>query len=120
MRLIDAEPIIRSLFEMKAQLGYDAITIDGMIKALGEADEVTDDQTPNPPLTLEELFEMDGEPVYCHSFLSGVGEWVICRVTDSNNNWFLELSGGEQEYGNLDTYGDKWLAYRRKPEESET
>lgn len=40
MKLIDAEPIIRNLSAMETQLGYDAIEIDGMIKALREASEV--------------------------------------------------------------------------------
>lgn len=33
-RLIDAEKVIRDLTEMKAQLGVDAILIDGMIDGL--------------------------------------------------------------------------------------
>lgn len=40
MRLIDAEPIIKDMISMKAQLGYDAISIDGIVKALKEADKV--------------------------------------------------------------------------------
>lgn len=40
MNLIDAEPIIKNLSAMQTQLGYDAIFIDGMIKALKEADGV--------------------------------------------------------------------------------
>lgn len=41
MRLIDAEPIIKNLSAMITHLGYDAIDIDGMIKALREAEEIT-------------------------------------------------------------------------------
>ena len=40
MKPIDAEPIIHNLSQMKKRLGYDAIAIDGMIKALREAIEV--------------------------------------------------------------------------------
>lgn len=40
MKLIDADPIIKSLSAMKTQLGYDAISIDGMINALREAEEI--------------------------------------------------------------------------------
>lgn len=39
MRPIDAEPIIKDLSAMKTKLGYDAITIDGIIKALKEAEK---------------------------------------------------------------------------------
>lgn len=40
MKLIDAEPIIKNLSAMETQLGYDAISIDGMLKALREAEEI--------------------------------------------------------------------------------
>lgn len=40
MKLIDADPIIKNLSAMQTQLGYDAIAIDGMIKALREAEEI--------------------------------------------------------------------------------
>lgn len=39
MRPFDAEPIIKDLSAMKTKLGYDAITIDGIIKALKEAEK---------------------------------------------------------------------------------
>lgn len=61
MRPIDADPIIKNLSAMKTQLGYDAIDIDGMIKALREAEEVVVAQLPNDPLTLDELREMADE-----------------------------------------------------------
>lgn len=40
MKLIDADPIINNLSDMKTQLGYDAIAIDGMIKALRDAEKM--------------------------------------------------------------------------------
>lgn len=56
---------------------------------------------PNPPLTLEELREMDGDPVYLvdleYPDNSGWGIWPCVDV--------------------LASYGTSWLAYRRKPEE---
>ncbi len=72
------------------------------------------------PLKLDELRGMDGEPVYCQSLVTGKGEWVICRVVECSNNWFLAFGGGVQAYGDKDTYGEKWLAYCRKPEEGTT
>lgn len=39
MKLIDVDPIIKNLSAMKVQLGYDAIDIDGMIKALRDEKE---------------------------------------------------------------------------------
>ena len=72
---------------------------------------------PNDPLTLEELREMDGEPVYVHwvrrDWRMG-GEWAfVC----------LKWQGCKTANGGavfFDRYGEWWLAYRRKPEEGET
>lgn len=69
---------------------------------------------PNPPLTLEELREMDGEPV-----------WVVSQDGRNESCWMLidveyklcrEAHGGMAVFEN---YGDTWLAYRRKPEEAD-
>lgn len=68
-------------------------------------------QPPNPPLTLEELREMDGDAVW------------ICAPDGSNGMWALvdlEYALCRTAKGGLaifDTYGKTWLAYRRKPEE---
>ena len=112
MKLIDVEPIIKNLSAMKTQLGYDAIKIDGMIKALREAEEVTAAQQPNAPLTLEELRERDGEPVWIAA--KGIGRYDIyqgCanRCLEQFYKAALPSSG----------YGTDWLDYRRKPKELE-
>ena len=79
---------------------------------------------PNPPLTLEELREMDGEPVWCVNGL-GTQRWclvncddeILCCYDSETGLWdgcFYEMTGdGEQ---GLHPMG--WLAYRRKPEEN--
>lgn len=63
----------------------------------------------NPkPLTLEELREMDGEPVYC-----------VYPGCSTGGEWFLVNSQGACKNGgflNFRHYGE-WLAYRHKPEE---
>lgn len=78
---------------------------------------------PNDPLTLEELREMDGEPVYIvdHTWLN-LSAWGIVSVFNGAD-WkkaHVYISRGQkgtvtypdQEYGNC------WLAYRRKPEDA--
>lgn len=113
MKLINMEPIIKNLSTMKTQFKYDAIEIDGMIKALREAEEVTAAQQPNDPLTLEELREMDGEPV-----------WVVplndFEILPAN---YLVNAYAEQivvdkfgAYLDFEDYGKTWLAYRHKTE----
>jgi len=62
---------------------------------------------PNAPLTLEELREMDGEPVYLIDKDEPIiKEWVIWDK-GWTSNWFEDAKN----------YGKTWLAYRRKPEE---
>lgn len=39
MKVIDVEPIINNLEKIKSILGYDAITIDGIVKALRDASD---------------------------------------------------------------------------------
>lgn len=65
-------------------------------------------QQPNEPLTLEELREMDGEPVWVRR----MGKDVECMVIGS-----VEWNAGE--YYDFSDYGKTWLAYAHKPEEGE-
>ena len=116
MKLIDVEPIIKNLSVMKTQLGYDAIEIDGMIKALREAEEVTAAQQPNDPLTLEELREMDGEPVWIIP-MRGSGGFRTWMLVDAEYELCREAHG---EMAVFENCGKTWLAYRRKPEEVDT
>ena len=72
---------------------------------------------PNEPLTLEELREMNGEPVWGKSLITGKpGEWFILRVVEMSKTWFIACAGAEQGFGDKDTYGETWVAYRRPPE----
>lgn len=118
MRLIDADSIIKDLSAMKTQLGYDAIDIDGMIKALKEAEEVEAITQSNAPLTLEELREMDGEPVWVST--GRLHEWCIVHSCHSDD----VIGGGvvmtrrtaEKRIYQYANYGKTWIAYRRKLE----
>ncbi len=71
----------------------------------------------NPqPLTLEELRRMDGEPIWGESLISGKpGEWSILRVVEMSKIWFIACAGATQGFGDKDSYGKTWLAYRSKP-----
>lgn len=72
---------------------------------------------PNEPLTLEELREMDGDPVWGKSLITGKpGEWFILRVVEMSKTWFIACAGAEQGFGDKDTYGETWVAYRCPPE----
>ena len=79
---------------------------------------------PNEPLTIEQLREMDGEPVWC--------KWLLPEDRAiEQGKWFIVISGDKAgleikrpaEYGchfcKIDDYGKTWLAYRRPPEGTE-
>lgn len=70
----------------------------------------------NDPLTLDELLKMDGEPVWCVSMINGKSEWGILRIVEMQKTWFIAMAGTSSGYGDKDSYGNTWLAYRRKPE----
>ena len=103
MRPIDADAL------------YEALREAGMVFALrmvAAAPTIT--PPPNDPLTLEELREMDGEPVWVEH--CNGGEWVVVAW-----NIHDEIAGARQARLDADNYGSDglggWLAYRRKPEE---
>ena len=85
--------------------------LDVAIKAL---DDVPDkDIWKNEPLTLDELRQMDGEPVWVQS--PGVpeyGRWAIVEGV-GENCLFLH------DDFTCHDYGKTWLAYRQKPEEDD-
>ena len=74
----------------------------------------------NDPLTLEELREMDGEPVWIETTdIKKANRWAFVDVGSEVVRFFETRCGVKcPVMGNLfRTYGKTWLAYRRKPEE---
>lgn len=67
---------------------------------------------PNPPLTLDELRQMDGDPVW----IELVGEGLIPTKAWGIVNAELELASGNSFSFRFEDYY-VWLAYRRRPEE---
>ena len=119
MRPIDAD----TLYE-KAEENYK--TASGFYRPIykGLMDDIADAPTiatpPNDPLTMEELREMGGEPVWVTTS-TGVRPFVGIVDTESNIVFFGLSS--DTSYGGqvpLNCYGEFWLAYRRKPEEEAT
>ena len=82
---------------------------------------------PNEPMTLEQLREMDGEPVYLVAQRYGISEWNILNGMDE-----IVLAYDEPVVGmkavipgikfingrvlGVGSYDEDWLAYRRPPE----
>lgn len=66
---------------------------------------------PNDPLTLDELREMDGEPVWIAKMDGSGGVWML---VDAEYELCREAHG---EMAVFENCGKTWLAYRRRPEE---
>ena len=68
------------------------------------------------PLTLDELREMDGKPLFGVSLITGKpGEYFICRIVNMSKAWFVACAGASQGFGDKDTYGETWVAYDTEP-----
>ena len=83
------------------------------ISALRQQETVTDSHQLNEPLTLDELRQMDGEPVYCVE-ITGRQEWLFRR-----DGGFVDMYGEftSDDFMVWDNYGKLWWCYRQKPEE---
>lgn len=68
------------------------------------------------PLTLEQLINMNDEPVWLKSLDSDNAEWAILRVVlEPTAIWYFVHSGSKHVYGNVEEYGKTWLAYAYPP-----
>ena len=122
MRLIDAEPLEEILRLRCAQCSNDygslAGAISGCLKLLQAQPVIAPS---NGPLTLDELREMSGEPVWIvgadDDAIEGNGYAIVeFARSDLPQVWWF---GNEVEMMPLiENYGKTWLAYRRKPEET--
>lgn len=72
----------------------------------------------NPkPLTLAELKQMEGEPVWIKDYRTGLGEW---HIVENVTTRYIRFSGICIEYGWLyENYLETWVAYAHKPKEGE-
>lgn len=108
MRLIDADEL-----RCKAQHAKDIAKYDGglLVVGLGYILDAPTAEPSNPPLTLEQLKQMQGEPV-----------WVVSLKGDFKSQWVIVQ--GTQDYMRGDTLtlvdfeyrnGKSWLAYAHEP-----
>lgn len=85
------------------------------ISALRQQETVANRNGLNEPLTLNELRQMDGEPVYCVE-ITGREEWLFRR-----DGGFADMYGEftSDDFMVWDNYGKFWWCYRQKPEEDD-
>ena len=68
----------------------------------------------NKPLTLDELRQMDGEPVWVEFQDGSGGCWGLVHITVFTH---IVFANGHFCTVGKPYYGKTWLAYRQKPEE---
>jgi hypothetical protein len=75
------------------------------------------EQQKNKPLTLEELRQMGGEPVWVECF-QGINSsrWIIVKFNEICGITCMQT--GENAYSNIEVYKKSWLAYRHKKEDA--
>lgn len=75
----------------------------------------------NPPLTLEQIRQMDGEPVWISEQKNGGqdlrGQWEQFAYEEPKYNLmaFWEFGSEVENTYDIADYGKTWLAYTRKP-----
>lgn len=76
---------------------------------------------PNEPLTLEELREMDEEPVYVvpKDKPAHCGGWCGVTVWKCDRYSYVSLLRDADSGWGFEKYGKTWIAYRRPPEGEE-
>lgn len=78
--------------------------------------EMEEATKPNDPLTVDELWKMDGEPVWCiiiDGDYKGESFWGLVSIDTAEcicSDWDVIIFA---------YYGKTWLAYRRKPKEAD-
>lgn len=72
----------------------------------------------NPPLELDELWEMRGNPIWIYSIPDGIGKWKILNMFHIANSWGIEREVVlfNKSFKQLDLRKDNylidWIAYR--------
>ena len=116
----EAIEILESIYPSQKQIATGEYP--DVAEALDLAIDALRAQPSSEPLTLEQLREMHGQPVWIEYInLQGARrdrKWCICHTIYGD----IQPMDGYAE-GGTDTsaicYGKTWLAYRRKPERSE-
>ena len=120
---VDAVAVALLMAELKiARAATNETHLDSWVDLAGYAacgGELTENEEKTgigEPLTLEQLREMDGEPVFYKSLVENKSGWAIIRIVKLQKEWIIELHGMLQKVAiGKDTYAETWLAYAYPP-----
>lgn len=120
-RMIDADELKRRMCDL-CNSDYSDEPCDPsdcvFIRAINETPTLT---PPNEPLTLDELREMDEEPVYVvpKDKPAHCGGWCGVTVWKCDRYSYVSLLRDADSGWGFEKYGKTWIAYRRPPEGEE-
>ena len=116
-RAIDADAVKRRAWDIAEAWkdqgrDYEALLLESVVEQIVDTQPTL--TPPNEALTLEELREMDGEPVWVQTpGIPKYGCWVIVAGVDKEYGQRTLYCPGGYTCRN---YGRDWIAYRRPPE----
>ena len=122
IRPIDANAMLNELRPLGLEAEHSAMLLSDVSKMMREwVDRQPTLTPPNDPLTIEELRQMDGEPVYVVPVneFSELGKWCVLSVDDSDDYSCALVPGIDCWAWRFEAYGETWFAYRRPPEGEE-
>ena len=106
------------MYCLKMARAHDPTKLLDEIQQLGGMDKIREVmKAPNDPLTMDELLEMDGEPVWAEIIVETVGAksgWALVYFGPLFAAALQRFTSGALWY---EDYGKTWLAYRHRPEE---
>lgn len=111
MRLVEKERLKNRFNAESERFSCYRWDLSAIIDEIDDAPTIT--MPPNDPLTLEELREMDGEPVCIYNRYNGLYRWKVVHHAIAEGVFFTDGT-----MHRTSECGDAWLAYRRKPEET--
>ena len=123
LEIIDKARIIITKKAISDSVGYDNVSTISAALAIARTLEVERlQQKQNKPLLMEQLRQMDGEPVWVETSKnwkeSGVtGGWGLIRFHTSDNRvriYIYDTRHGATYYAQQD-YGISWWAYSHRP-----
>lgn len=122
MRLIDADELMERLqsrfYAHNLKCDFDRCARSVILSCMEAVQRSpTICEPTNDPLTLEELREMDGEPVFIKRIGSDHPDDRSWALVDVGHELCKTVDGVKAFF---EFYGKSWLAYRRKPEEGTT
>lgn len=113
MRPIDADALKEKFAEI-LESTYTDDYAKGFVNGLCAALDMPTITQPNEPLTLEQLREMNNEPIWVQNIEEpDKSQW---RIIHWDRGKYLVLQGISVRGYLLDEYGESWIAYRRPPE----